>query len=659
MMLSVVEDCTPMEMPPPLPNLPPALPPPNCEASHAWMGFALLGSVGTIILSLAVFLPSAVQFRLFVKLLLLALGWLILVSVVSFAGDALSLLSCGESFRHVMRGPQAMCGLAWSILLGGFVFRYKYVLPRHSKQTAELISIIEGDKLMRTKDLDDLEQLSKKNSHIADIFSGIQEKTKGNGLSERLKDGSLWLLKVEWLLKRPAGWVLQRRQDLPKEAFYEPHEAVELLKSSKVAALSYKWQGPFGAKVETTKTFDNGKGNPYTELDSKRRAEYGSLINECCDDQGNPVTKVTFRGDQPDGERFHLNAVLDYYRQGSHATERPALMWDFAAVPQHNPVTGEKRTEAEDKVFRGGLSVMTNAYSSPRVLVLQHKRIPEKLEEELNITFKGKPPEDRLDLIPYSGEHCRSGWCTSETACALLMTEDGGHVCEIGLPGLHETTTFRKVPVAPGDLPNVTEMESLINDKSTRFMGKADRAVVTDTYLDMRKQVEAYQRELIPRLVRWADEAMTSESRNVRCLTAIFLFIFVFCSLGFGFTVVIEYSLRYFRAGTLSQGTLDLYLACLGVPAILFALVIPLLSRIVRAHVAHLVDMLCCRSQKRPLQYTFNWSLICSPPFISREDPASKIVKLGGCECALEGVVEVPPDPKEQTDAPSQDKLDC
>ena len=235
------------------------------------------------------------------------------------------------------------------------------------------------------------------------------------------------------------------------------------------------------------------------------------------------------------------------------------------------------------------------------------------------------------------------------------MTEDGGHVCEIGLQG---TTTFRKVPVEPGDLPSVPEIDLLMNDVSTRFMGNADREVVTKSYLDMRKQVEAYERELIPRLVRWADEAMTSRSLKVRCLTAIFLFIFVSCPLGMGLWVMIEYSLRYFRVGKYSdpgagvpQGTLDLYTACLGVLAILFALVIPLLSRIVRAHVAHLADMLCCRSQKRPLKYTFNWSLICSPPFISPASKKDGVVKLGGCECALPG--EVPP--KEQTDAPSHD----
>ena len=59
----------------------------------------------------------------------------------------------------------------------------------------------------------------------------------------------------------------------------------------------------------------------------------------------------------------------------------------------------------------------------------------------------------------------------------------------------------------------------------------------------------------------------------------------------------------------------DLYNALLGVPGVLFALAFPLLSRIVRAHLAYLTDILCCRPHKTPLNYTFNWSLICKPPF--------------------------------------------
>ena len=275
------------------------------------------------------------------------------------------------------------------------------------------------------------------------------------GLTSRLEDGSLRLLRVAWLRARPSDWVLQRRQDLPEEAFFGPADAVRLLEKEKVAALSYKWQGPF----------NSSKGG----------------------------------GDQPDGSRFHLNKVLSYYQDGRHEEERPALMWDFAALPQHDPITGAKRADPEDRLFKKGLSVMSNAYASPRVLVLQHKRILPELEKELR-TFGGNPPADRLDLIPYEGDHCRSGWCTSESACAQLMTTGGGHSYELGVG---------KVPVAPGRLPTVPEMDALFNHSSTRFIGNADRSKVSKGYLELRAKLEAYDEEHTPAIVRAADTLMT------------------------------------------------------------------------------------------------------------------------------------------------------
>ena len=64
--------------------------------------------------------------------------------------------------------------------------------------------------------------------------------------------------------------------------------------------------------------------------------------------------------------------------------ETRARRWDFCALPQHDPVSGAKRSEAENGVFKAGLAVMSNAYASPRVLVLQHRRIPPELAAEVD-----------------------------------------------------------------------------------------------------------------------------------------------------------------------------------------------------------------------------------------------------------------------------------
>ena len=53
-------------------------------------------------------------------------------------------------------------------------------------------------------------------------------------LAERLRDGTIRLLRVPWLLARPDDWTLTRRQDLPSEAFWEPREAAKLLAEHKV-----------------------------------------------------------------------------------------------------------------------------------------------------------------------------------------------------------------------------------------------------------------------------------------------------------------------------------------------------------------------------------------------------------------------------------------
>lgn len=369
-------------------------------------------------------------------------------------------------------------------------------------------------------------------------------------LPRRLEDGSLRLLRVAWLLKRPADWVLKRRQELPDEALWSPTDAARLLREGKVAALSYKWQGPFNSS--------NGGG------------------------------------DQPDGKRFHLNAVVAYYREPMHAEARPALMWDFASLPQHDPITGEKRTDAENAIFKAGLSVMSNAYASPRVLVLQHRRIPPELAQELDEAFGGKPPADRADLIPYAGEHCRSGWCTFECACALLMTAGGGHAHELGIG---------KAPVARGQLPSVQEMEVLFHHESTRFIGTADRDHVSQSYLQLRKELEDYDERRVSMLVRASEWLLTDSGGILRrgVLARVLLLVVVpLLFVGIGIVGAVSFQLV---VGSITWTVI----------AILTVAGFTLPSRIVRALLAAGLGY----RTRDSLEYTFHYSLI-QPPFRRR-----------------------------------------
>ena len=53
-----------------------------------------------------------------------------------------------------------------------------------------------------------------------------------------LADGVIRLLKVQWLMSRRDDYVLQRQQELPPEAFFEPKEALRLFFQEQVAGLS-------------------------------------------------------------------------------------------------------------------------------------------------------------------------------------------------------------------------------------------------------------------------------------------------------------------------------------------------------------------------------------------------------------------------------------
>ena len=138
-------------------------------------------------------------------------------------------------------------------------------------------------------------------------------------LSERLRDGSIRLVSVRWLLAQPEGYTLRRRQDLPTEALVPPDAAVALLQSGHVAVLSYRW--------------------------------------------------LTAAHPDPDG--FHMRAVRGFFAAARGRPHRwRALFWDFGSCHQ------KERTDEETAAFKLALSVMTRLYASPLTCVLQHKRLP-------------------------------------------------------------------------------------------------------------------------------------------------------------------------------------------------------------------------------------------------------------------------------------------
>ena len=389
-------------------------------------------------------------------------------------------------------------------------------------------------------------------------------------LPARLADDSIRLLRVGWLLERPADYILQRRQDLPPDAFWSPDDAVRLLREGKVSALSYRW------------------------IDAQHS----------------------------DPHRFHLDIVLAYFREGNHAAKHTALLLDFASLPQKDPVTGAERDDEDAKRFAAGLKVMNSAYASPRVLVLQQKRLPPEREGELRQDFGGCAPADRPDRIPYAGKESRSGWCTFETACALLMTEGGGHAYELGVGS---------VPVTRGRLPDLWQMESIFAHESTRFIGRADREMVCGQYVALRFKMMEHD-TVRNVMVMISDALMTREGEIWAYSRILITLMFLLCNAiaieDFAASVNDKASSLYLTHGLVANLAIYIFLALI----VLGVFVLP--SRIVRAH----LYAFFCRLPRDSLEYTFHCSLR-RPPFRPRRprrpERAIPVIKCSGCNRKL------------------------
>ena len=172
---------------------------------------------------------------------------------------------------------------------------------------------------------------------------------------ERLADGTIRLLRCDWLLsdasdaalsRDAAGSVtMRRRQELPDEAFFAPEEAAALLRRGdrSVFALSHGWQVAA----------------------------------------------------HPDPHGFTLARLRRALHAEAAADKGAALFWDFASLPQ------KPRTEKDVETFKAALNVMISMYASVTgTCVLQQKAIPPRPPEyDGMVTILGlSPPADESAL---------------------------------------------------------------------------------------------------------------------------------------------------------------------------------------------------------------------------------------------------------------------
>jgi hypothetical protein len=128
-------------------------------------------------------------------------------------------------------------------------------------------------------------------------------------------------------------------------------------------------------------------------------------------------------------------------------------MIDFASLPQKD-AHGE-RTEEEKAIFNAGLESMAAMYASPRVAVIQHKKLPGD---------KVRRPYDK------------SGWCSFEQAVARLGTTRGGM--------LYDANNGRQ-RLRRGSQNPVDKMVQWLRGSDVYFYFNADRDKVVQMYKDL------------------------------------------------------------------------------------------------------------------------------------------------------------------------------
>ena len=169
---------------------------------------------------------------------------------------------------------------------------------------------------------------------LSEVLVNAQNKLD-DPIRERLSDGTILLLRTDWLMspasdaqlgKDPLTGkpIIKRRQEMPPEAYFSPAASVELFSSGKrsVLVLSYGWAT-----------------GPHSD---------------------------------PSG---HTLEMVRRYLRSDQTTKGCALFWDIASRPQ------PPQTDSEVEIGKKALGVMSSFYASVAgTAVIQQKHIPPRPE---------------------------------------------------------------------------------------------------------------------------------------------------------------------------------------------------------------------------------------------------------------------------------------
>ena len=280
---------------------------------------------------------------------------------------------------------------------------------------------------------------------LSAVLSAADSKIDGS-LADRLRDGSVRLLRCSWLsspaadafLGRDASTgalIMNRRQDLPPDAFVPCDEAGAMLVRGdrSILALSYGW-----------------------------------------------LTAL-----HPDPHGTTLASVRRFLLSDTAANEA-GLFWDFASLPQRGP-NGEEKTEEDQLKFKRGLEVMGSFYASVTGTSVIQQR-------DIIIPPGAATGVGAYNPTPYEGD-CGRGWCIFEQGTAMTVlahlaaaerqaTEKGKALPE---RFRRAQASRAKVYDIAGEAPVVRECslpprevldEACCAIEKARFTGKADRVMV-------------------------------------------------------------------------------------------------------------------------------------------------------------------------------------
>ena len=207
----------------------------------------------------------------------------------------------------------------------------------------------------------------------------------GSELETLLQSGAIALLDAAWLVElAESGKRIERRQDLPKEAFLSLDDlkaAGSVRDGLPIAMLSYPWLSP-------------------SHPDPRR----DTLLT---------LARV-------------LAAFIDNVGYGVAERRRWGVFWDFASLHQHPPEdVGGSRTMEEDALFKQGLEGLGRFYSHPRTTVFRMTRMPENWPQDYNL-----PKNANV------ADYINRGWCYTEQ-CWASLTKDYDFSLDLGrLPPL-------------------------------------------------------------------------------------------------------------------------------------------------------------------------------------------------------------------------------